>query len=92
MIWKVNTLKEVVVLVFYKSKLSALHGNDLIYLDPDWLKFNLLEPAVGNSYPVNSDQLHSNPDWGSSITSFRFKEAEDVCHIIWYIHCLMRYL
>jgi hypothetical protein len=49
MIWKVNTLREVVVLVLYKSKLSALHGNDLIYLNPDWLKFKLLKAAAGSS-------------------------------------------
>lgn len=50
MIWKDNTLKEVVAVVLYKSRLSALHDNDLIHLDPDWLVPTLLGAAAVNSY------------------------------------------
>lgn len=86
MIWKVNTLKKVVALILYKSKLSALHGDDLIYLDSDWLKFTLL-----GALPVAAT---SNCNTAILIgeTTLRRPEAKGGCHIILYIQCLIRYL
>jgi hypothetical protein len=84
MIWKVNTLKEAVALFLYKSKLSALHDNDLIYLRPDWLTPTLLGAAASNSYHLTASSYTAVLIGETPLRRSETKGDCD-CHIIWYI-------